>query len=800
MIQKIFFCAFLCFITVAGYSQQCTYNFKGIITDYHDGSSIFGATIYIKNLNRYTTSDDAGKFEIKNLCNGEIHLLISHISCETKEVFVNIDENIFQEYTLEHHTEELKEVLIASASELKTKTMQSSVLKSDMIDKYSSQNLGDVLKNITGVSAINTGNTIVKPMINGLHSSRVILMTNGVRLQDQEWGIEHAPNIDINTAEKITVIKGANALEYGGDAIGGVIVAEPNRIILKDSLYGKSIVSGQTNGQGFSLHSSISKSTKEGYYINAKTTFKKYGDFESPNYILTNTGLNSEAFSVQTGLKKFESGFNLYYTYVKNEIGILKSSHIGNIEDLVNAINSDASLIVQDFSYAINSPRQEITHQLVKGDYYKRFEKLGKLTVQYDFQNNRRFEFDIRVGDDRNKPAIDLNLNSHAIKTSFEFDSKSNQTYKVGLVGAYQNNFANPNTGVKRLIPDYSKYDFGLFSIGNFNLNDNTRLNFGIRYDLNYINAKKFYFKSRWKERNYDVDFSDLIIGDFNTQWLVNPKFMYHNFSTSIGFFHRLNSENSFNFNYALAKRSPNPSELFSDGLHHSAARIELGNLRAAQETANRVATGYDFQNQNTNISVALFFNHIRNFIYIEPNGTEQTIRGAFPVWAYKSTTANLFGVDINWQQKITNQVNFNNKTSLIRGVDASNGRNLIDIPAANTQNTVGYTNKKWHRFNASLESNFVFKQNLFPNNNFEVFIPTTNSNRLLDISATPSSYHLLNFNTDLTFKITKKTNVTIGLTVTNILNTNYRSYLNRLRYFADDLGRNYVLQLKFKY
>ena len=184
---------------------------------------------------------------------------------------------------------------------------------------------------------------------------------------------------------------------------------------------------------------------------------------------------------------------------------------------------------------------------------------------------------------------------------------------------------------------------------------------------------------------------------------------MYHNFSTSIGFFHRFNSENSFNFNYALAKRSPNPSELFSDGLHHSAARIELGDLRAAQETANRVATGYDFKNQNTNISVALFFNHIRNFIYIEPNGTEQTIRGAFPVWAYKSTTANLFGVDINWQQKITNQVNFNNKTSLIRGVDASNGRNLIDIPAANTQNTVGYTNKKWHHFNANLESNFVF-------------------------------------------------------------------------------------------
>lgn len=800
MIQKIFFCTFLCFITFAGYSQQCTYKFKGTITDYHDGTPIFGATIFIKNLNKYSTSDNQGKFEIENLCSGEIHLFISHISCETKEVFITINENTSKEFSLEHHSEELKEVRISSTSEVKMKTIQSTVLKSDVIDAYSSQNLGDALKNISGVSAINTGNTIVKPMINGLHSSRVILMTNGVRLQDQEWGIEHAPNIDINTAEKITVIKGANALEFGGDAIGGVIVVEPNRIIVKDSLYGKSILTGQTNGQGFSFHSSLSKSTKEGYYVNAKTTVKKYGDFESPDYILTNTGLNSEAFSLQTGLKKFEHGFNVYYTYVRNEIGILKSSHIGNIEDLVNAINSDASLVVKDFSYAINSPKQEVTHQLVKVDFYKRFKKLGKLTVQYDFQNNERFEFDIRVGDDKNKPAIDLNLNSHSLKTSFEFDSKSNQTYKVGLVGAYQNNFANPNTGVKRLIPNYNKYDFGTFAIGNFIINDNSRLDFGVRYDVNYINAKKFYLKSRWNERNYDIDFSDLIIGDFNTQWLVNPVFTYHNISASVGFFHQLNEENSFNFNYALANRSPNPSELFSDGLHHSAARIELGDLKATQETSNRIAASYDFRNPKTNVSVALFFNHIRNFLYIEPNGIEQTIRGAFPVWNYKATTVNLFGVDLNWQQKITEQLNFNNKTSFISGRDVGNERDLIDIPAANTQNTVGYSNKKWHHFNANLESNFVFKQNLFPNNNFEVFIPTTNSNVLLDLSSTPSSYHLLNFNTDATFKVSQKTSLTIGITVTNVLNTKYRAYLNRLRYFADNLGRNYLLQLKFKY
>ncbi|WP_299665591.1 TonB-dependent receptor [uncultured Polaribacter sp.] len=800
MTKKIFFCVLVCFLSLANYAQKCVYTFKGTVTDYHDGTPIFGAAILIKNLNKYTTSDFEGKFKITNLCKGELTLIISHISCETKEVSIDLKDNLSKDFFLEHHIESLNEINVTAGLNVKSKTLQTSVLKVDKIDTYSNLNLGDALKEIAGVSSINTGSTIVKPIINGLHSSRVIVMANGVRLQDQEWGIEHAPNIDINTAEKITVVKGANSLEFGGDAIGGVIITEPSKVILKDSLYGKTIVSGQTNGRGFSFHSSISKSTKKGWYVNAKSTLKRFGDFETPDYVLTNTGLNSKAFSIQTGLKKFESGFNLYYTYIHNEIGILRASHLGNIEDLVNAINTPKPLVINDFSYEINAPRQDITHQLVKADYYKRFKKLGKLTIQYDFQDNQRFEFDVRIGDDRNKPAIDLNLTSHSIKTSFEFDAKSDQTYKVGVLGAYQNNFANPNTGVRRLIPDFNKYDVGIFTIGNFVLNDKTTVDVGLRYDYNSFNAKKFYLKSRWNERNYDAEFNDLIIGDFNTQWLVNPKFDYHNVSTSAGISYQLNEENAVLFNYALSNRAPNPSELFSDGLHHSAARIELGDLRIQQETSNRFATSYNFKNDNTAVLVELFFNHINNFIYIEPNGTEQTIRGAFPVWAYKKTTANLFGIDVSFEQQINNQFLFNNKSSFIRGKDLDNNRDLIDIPAARTVNEISFKKEKWHHFNANLASEFVFKQNLFPNNNFETYIPTTDTNVLVDVSSTPESYHLLNFNADATFKLSKKTKLTIGINVTNIMNTNYREYLNRLRYFADDLGRNYVLQLKFNY
>ena len=47
-----------------------------------------------------------------------------------------------------------------------------------------------------------------------------------------------------------------------------------------------------------------------------------------------------------------------------------------------------------------------------------------------------------------------------------------------------------------------------------------------------------------------------------------------------------LDDKNSFVFNYGLSNRAPNVSELFSDGLHHSAARIELGDLRLKKESS----------------------------------------------------------------------------------------------------------------------------------------------------------------------------------------------------------------------
>ncbi|GAA3625932.1 TonB-dependent receptor [Flavivirga jejuensis] len=790
-----------CVIYNLANAQECTSKLSGKVNDFHDGSNIIGAILHIKELDIYTTTDLDGGFVFQNLCDGKITVTISHVGCDTKELDVVIKGDTQFKINLEHHIEQLNEVTVNGHLVGKqSKTSQETLLKTKDLELFSSGSLGDVLKKVSGVSSLNTGSTIVKPVINGLHSSRVIVMTNGVRLQDQEWGVEHAPNIDINASGSISVIKGSGALAYGGDAIGGVVVLNSSPTILKDSLYGKTIVSGQTNGRGFSLSSSLYKTYATGWYINGQATTKYYGDFKAADYSLTNTGLKSNGFSIHTGYKSFEKGFNIYYSYLNNEIAILESSHIGNAEDLINAINTQQPLVIDDFSYNIGFPKQDVTHQLIKADFYKRFKKFGKLKVQYDFQNNQRYEYDLRIGEDRFKPAIDLTLKTHSIKTDLKLDSNIGNTYEIGLSGSSQNNFANPDTGVRRLIPDYDKYDFGVFLLSDFTLNKNVFLDFGVRYDFNKYDAKKFYKISRWEELGYDADFSNLIIDEQSTQYLTNPIFEYHNISASAGVAYNLNTNSKLIANYSLSSRAPNPSELFSDGLHHSAARIELGDLRISQEKSNRVSASYIYNTSVLNLSFETFYNHIDNYILIEPTDTEQTIRGEFLVWEYKQTNASLFGVDLDVHYQYNKHWFASNKSSIVKGHDISKDRPLIDMPSFKTVNALSYSNKKWWHFNSELQSELVLAQNEYPNNNFEVYIPTTDEFELLDISTPPPTYHLLHFNSDITLNISQKTNLNIGLRITNILNTSYREYLNRLRYFADDLGRNIMLQLKLNY
>ena len=798
--MRKYYVAILLIISGLASSQDCKYSLSGKVIDLHDGSSLSGATLVLSKINKTSQTDLDGRYDISNLCEGQYSIKLIHPSCVSTTFKININGDTNRDFKLEHHIEELNEIIVkGNPYDDQSKSVYENKVSSETLEQYSTGSLGDALNSLSGISSLNKGNGIVKPIINGLHSSRIVMINNGVRMQDQEWGKEHAPNIDINAIERLTVIKNASALQYGGDAMGGIIIAEGFKIPVKDTLYGKTMISAGSNGRGGVFTSKLTKSYKNGVYGTAQGTMKRFGDIEAADYVMSNTGLYEKDMSLRMGLNRFNHGIEGYYAYYNTEVGILRSSHAHSAGDQIRSINSNIPLVVRDFTYEINYPKQDVTHQLARIKGFKKFIGYGKLNFQYDFQNNRRFEYDIRVGNDRDKPALDLELKTHTILVDYITDYEF-LNFKTGIMGRFQDNFANPDTGVRRLIPDYEKYDFGIYSVADYKLNDNWQFEAGVRFDYIYMDVYKFYKKTLWEQRGYDILFPDLVVDEFGFQVLTNPELEFNNFSGTIGLTHKLSDKSKFFLNHAIASRAPNPSELFSEGLHHAIARIEIGDLRFKSEVGHKTSLTYEYLGKNLNFSINPFINNIEDFILIEPVELVETIRGNFPSWEYRQTNAQLFGVDVDASLKINDLLSLNHQLSIVKGYDKDRNLPLINMPPISTKNEISYNNKNLNNLKINLESEFVFAQNEYPDNNFEIFLPFTQTTELLDVSTPPDAYHLINFNSSIDFKLTENSSLTVGLRVTNLFNTSYRNYLNLLRFYSDDMGRNILLNLKFNY
>ena len=791
----------LLFSSITSLSQNCDNSLSGIVTDIHDGQLLIGVTLIIADTEQAVQTGLDGEFSFSNLCNDTYFIQVSHPYCLTKGFTVRISGNTKKSFKLEHHIEELNQITIeGKAYSDKSKTLLENTINKEELERFNSGSLGDALNSLSGVSSLNTGSTVVKPMINGLHSSRVVIVNNGVRMEDQEWGAEHAPNIDINSVSNLTVIKGAGALQYSGDAVGGVIIAEASKVPVKDSLYGKTLMTATSNGRGASLSSKLTKSYQNGWYATLQGSLKRFGDFEAPDYVLSNTGIFERSASLQVGFNRFDYGIEGYYSIFKNEIGILAASHLGGAQDQIRAIDSDVPLIINDFTYTINAPRQDVTHHLATIKGFKRFENFGKLSIQYDFQRNNRLEFDIRRGDDKKKAASDLQLDTHTVLLDLDAPLSDKIVLKTGLMAKYQKNVANPDTGVRRLIPDFQMYDLGMYFVMDYQLNDQWLLEAGGRFDYSFMDVFKFYRTSFWELRNYDQLFPEIVLEELENQILTNPQLNFNNGSATLGANYTFGEDYKLFFNYSMASRAPNSSELFSEGLHHSASRIELGDLSFNSEIAHKVALTFQKENDLFSFNVNPYINTISDFIVNEPTEIQQTLRGNFQVWEYRQTDAQLLGVDVDASYAFAKNFRLNSQFSLVKGYDQTLDAPLIGMPPVNISNEIVYQNPEFNNIRLSLQSAYHFKQNDYPNTNFEVFIPETETYKLVDVSSTPDAYHLLNFNSSIDINLNQKSKLTVGLRITNVLNTSYRNYLNRLRYYADDLGRNFLFNLKINY
>lgn len=792
--MKNFWSAVLLLISISAAAQHVRLN--GRVLDLHDHTPLSGAKI---SANRQTVAetDSEGRYTVL-LNKGSVKIRISHPECDALEQILTINEDTQKDFYLEHHEALIEAVTVEGQGKANTFSPLKAVNR-HILEENASQNIGNILTGISGVTAMKTGNNIAKPIIHGLYGSRILILNNSVRMAEQEWGVEHAPSADPGAFETVSIIKGAGTLKYGGDAIGGIVLMEPKVFAAKDTLTGAFSTTYNSNGRGGALSAELAKTWRNRWFARAQGSYKKLGDLSTPDFSLQNTGTVENNFSFNTGYRSFEKGLEFYYSGVAQEFGIFSGSHLGTAEDFLNAVNGGATLYTDHFSYKIRHPKQEVAHHLAKVEAYKRFAKLGKLSVQYAFQMNKRKEFDIRRGEYNLLPSMDLRLITHQIKAS-NLHEHENWKWDTGISAALQDNYPDPATKARRLIPDYYRYDGGLYSVFEFRFSPQLRAEAGLRYDFSRYDAYKYYDESEWEKR-FSGNFSKFLVHASGSRVLTRPVLDYHNVSANAGVQYQPSESLSLKLNLSRSSRTPNPAELFADGLHHSAAIIERGNLAIDKESvyqANLYLSAKAEFLSGFRMELSPYFMASKNFITQNATGALVTVRGIFPVWDYEQVEARLFGADVDAELKFSPNMKWNGQFSIVNGQDLSKEQPLSMMMPPNIRNSLQVDLPKWKNTYLRVENIAFLRQNRYP----EVQVPLSvieNGNsveKTLDLSTSPAGYSLWN----VFAGVGLGDHLQVHAGVTNVANRRYREYLNRLRYFSDAHGRNLFLTLIFKF
>ncbi|NAW51420.1 TonB-dependent receptor [Elizabethkingia argentiflava] len=787
---------FLVCSVVMSYAQR-SFNLQGTIRDSDNRQPISKVHISI-NGDKFI-SNAQGNFSLQ-LKEGNYTIEVTHPRFNSFKEYLNVDQNLKVEINLEHRTEDIERVVL----NVKHRTPGAMIVTSldkKIISRNISDNLGALLTHVSGVEGLKTGNNIIKPIIHGMYGSRVAILNNGVKMAEQEWGIEHAPNVDIGNYQHIDVVKGASALKFGNEAIGGIVLLEPAVYPKKDSLEGNVIMSGQSNGKGGGLNVSIVKLWKDGWALNTNGSYHKLGDLATPDYGLMNTGMESSSFNFGVQKKSVHRGFSLDYYLTHRKMGILRATHIGSVRGLYEAINSSRPIFERKFSYDIDSPQQVVEHHLLKLNAYDDFKNLGKIFLTYSFQYNHRQEYDVRRADFKALPALDMELMTHQINVNHLLE-RHKWSLESGVDVIYQNNYSDPMaTKSQRLIPNYNKYTVGAYSVFKYKFNPHWNVEAAGRYDFNRYDAYKWYNTTQWEKR-YAHLYPQFRIREENERTLTRPLLNYHNLSFNAGLEYKPSSSWRMKFNYARVDRAPNIAELLSDGIHHSAAMFERGDLGLKNETGSQLNFLLESNLallQGLQISINPYFFYTRNYINQVPTGVSGYQGSIFPEWTYKQIDAKMFGVDVDIQWKLSHNWTYKGRGAYLYGQDITHDTPLILMPPFNLYNEIEFSRSQWHNFYISVNSRQVFRQNRYPYN--PVYVTLYNAQgdvyqAEVDLSTPPKAYSLFGIQAGIDLY----KNFSAGLIVNNLFNTNYRDYLNRLRFFSDETGRNFILQLKYNF
>jgi iron complex outermembrane receptor protein len=778
--------------TVSAAAQHCHLALRGYIRESPNNEVLAYATVFVAEAGRGAITDESGYFSIADLCENTTYTVeVSHVTYAHFTQIIRLTENTTIDFRLVHDAL-LKEVIILEKAVAPAPTQTQNVVEHAELEAARGLGLTETLKKIPGVTMLSSGGTISKPVIQGLHGNRIAIVSDGVTLQSQQWGNDHAPEIDPYAADVIKVIKGAAGVRYGVGAMAGAVVLEPAPLRDQVGANGWASLSAFSNGYGGAAAALVDWKPKRGPFSwRMQGTLKRGGNLRAPAYWLGNTGAAELNFSTTVGWKKNRWKQTLSVTQFAQSFGILRAAHTGSISDLDSAITSERPRNNLDyFSYSIDRPSQRVQHNTLKYKAEWQITDLWKLTGQYSFQYNQRREYDRARNNttSANKAQVAFQLWSNTLDVALEHLPVRHFQGGVGVQAMQQLNYVSKGG----FIPDFMGWGGSVWAMERWR-----------RYPVPWEFEAGLRFDYRWNHVT--------TTGNGNND--LNKRLAFGNVSGSAGVIYHVSPAFTLRTNTGYAWRPPNVNELFARGVHHGAGRYEQGNPGLQSEKAWNTNLTLEWETKAINVVASVYRNQVQDFIFLNQprDSTVLTIRGPFPAYFYEQADAVLQGLDAQISTKIAAGFSVEGRLSIIRGYQLAfvEGRKIHDwlplLPVDRFQYGLKWTlNRDKTKNKNTGAAGETFIRLMASTALQQTRIPVEGLTK-----AAPDTFTLYSFEAAHTFHFgarrTGNTNerahaLELGLNIQNLTNVSYREYLDLFRYFADMPGLNIGLRAKYTF
>lgn len=814
--MKYQLCLFFTFISIQAFTQTVK------VIDFESELPIENVMVYNENKKIVNHTNKDGKVQLFEYGDDEI-ISFNHIGFVELEMLKRDLKKVNYVVKLYKKSQLLEEIVLSVSRDVEKKNRvaeQVAIITSSEINQKSPQTSADLLATIPGIRVQKTQLGGGSPVIRGMEANRVLLVVDGVRMNNAIYRTGHLQNsitVSPTIIDRTEIIYGPSSVIYGSDALGGVInyytkkpeINSSEKIKINYLSRFSSVNNENTN------HVDIALSYNKWASLTA-VSYSDFGDMKMGKRRKHNFddwgkvnlySENSDSYYHASGLVnpnpniQKNSGYNqldllqkFYIPVNKNSdltlnIQYSTSSNIPNFDNLAEVSNGKLR-----YAEAYYGPQNRF---LIASNYhfnpeYSFLEK-GTITVAYQQIEESRIE--------RRMNSLDRyyrfeNVDVYSFNADFSVplnDSKNrNLIYGVEIThnnissNAYGKTISVDGNNIVGFTKDFiiqSRYPDGgstysssaLYANYRQDLNRKSTLNTGVRYTATFLNA-------RWDDDTF-ITLPDMDITSNNEA-----------ITATIGYIYKPNKNWQINTVLASGFRSPNIDDIGK--IRYKSGQVTVPNIYLKPEYVYSAEVGFVKYLNDKNFYIgynayySLLHNYIARGLFAINNLNTLIYDGVTATTAANINNKNayIFGSTISFQGLIAKNIKSRGSITYTKGESYDKKQPLSSIPPIFGDVEIAYQHNKFqatlvYRFNAAKKLSDYNLEEGIDNLEQTPFIQSSGN-----YYGTPK---WSTYNVGTSYQFTDKLKASIK--VDNIFDIHYREFASSI----SAAGRNFIASLE---